>query len=55
MLRAGDTMASHKHKASIFKGSHEGDRETDNFNKQETSMIILTFHLESYKEYFSLI
>ena len=55
MLTAGATMASHKHKASIFKESNEGDRQTGNFNSQENSMIILTFYLESYKEYFSLI
>ena len=47
MLRAGDTMTNHKHKASIFKGSNEGDRQTGNFNRQENSMMILTFHVET--------
>ena len=55
MIRARDTMVSHKDTASIFQGSNEGDRQTGNFKRQENFMVLSAFHLESYRDYLSII
>lgn len=53
MLRAGRTMVSRKDSASIVRKSDQGNRKTRNFNRQENFIVLPTFHLESYRKYFS--